>query len=242
MAESETGSGRPHSPVRLVIADVEDLARAGLRGVLGAEPDLEIVGEASSEGELLALCRRHRPDVVLVAAAPSSLDWQMVACGVRRWCPQAKLLVSALSWSEAQINHALGAGAHGVLLKDAPRWEIVAAVRRALQGEPPLLPALLGPEPPAAPGSPGVERLTAREHEVLELLARGLTNAAIARRLGIRPGTVKVHVEHIIGKLGAADRTQAVVRAVELGILDVSGGDAPPEPPCGGWYYRTGVP
>lgn len=188
--------------------------------MLAGEPDLQIVGEASSGREALELCRRWRPDLVLLDVRMPDLNGLEAAEAISRACPTAKVMFVTIYENPAYLVNAVKVGAAGYVLKDASRNEVIASIRRVLEGE-----RLLGACSTAARQrtagmlEPGVDLLTPREQDVLRLLARGQTNREIAGNLGIGVGTVKIHVQHIISKLGASDRTHAAVRAMELGYL-----------------------
>ena len=211
---------------RLIIADDHELARAGLRSMLADEPDLEIVGEAKNGLEAVNLCQRFRPDLVLMDVRMPQLDGFSATMTITGEYPATRVVIVTIHDKPDYLFEALKAGAAGYLLKDATRQEILSAVRRVLRGE-----ILLHPDLAARAlrhlacgiGQDGatVDRLTPRELEVLRLLAQGKTNREIADQLTVSVGTVKVHVEHILSKLGVADRTQAAVRAIELGLLDM---------------------
>jgi DNA-binding NarL/FixJ family response regulator len=219
----EIGAGR----ARLLIADDHELARLGLRTMLAPEPDLEVVGEASTGRETLALVRQLQPDLVLMDIRMPDLDGLVATRAIKEEFPRMSVLIVTLSEDPDYLVEALRAGAAGYVLKDASRREVVMAVRHVLGGESPIDPKLAAQlihrvssmqAPPAEP-SRRVDELTRRELEVLRLVAEGKTNAVIAQSLFVSLGTVKVHVERIINKLGVSDRTQAAVRAAELGLL-----------------------
>jgi DNA-binding NarL/FixJ family response regulator len=214
--------------VRVLLVDDEALVRTGLRMILEAEADLEVVGEASDGAAALALCRRLRPDVALVDIRMPRVDGITVA---RRLSadPDLRTAVVMLTTFDADehVVEALRAGATGFLLKSMPREQLVAAVRAAVSGEALLAPALLrrllddyvGRSASAPAATAGLERLTPREDEVLRLMARGLSNAEIAARLVLGEGTVKTHVARVLAKLELRDRVQAVVVAYESGLV-----------------------
>jgi NarL family two-component system response regulator LiaR len=217
--------GSRSQPARLVIADDHELAREGLRAMLEHEPDLEVVGEATTGREALEVCRRLQPDLVLMDVRMPDMDGLAAAQAIKEEWPRISILAITLSEDPDYLLRALKVGVAGYVLKDASRADVVAAVRRALGGESPIdqrLSVVLlrrlaeDRRTPAAPSGPG---LTPREQEVLRLVAEGKTNAAIAERLFVSVSTVKVNVEHIIDKLGVSDRTQAAVRAIELGLI-----------------------
>jgi DNA-binding NarL/FixJ family response regulator len=204
--------------IRLLIADDHPVVRDGLRGMLTGQPDLEVVGEAATGAEALALVPRVRPDVALVDLRMPELDGVATIRALRERHPEVRVLVLTTFDTERDVVSAIEAGATGYLLKDAPRAELSRAVRAAARGETVLAPAvatrLVGQlREPAAPA------LTARELQVLELVARGATNRAVAARLHVSEATVKTHLVHAFGKLGVSDRTAAVAVALERRLL-----------------------
>jgi DNA-binding NarL/FixJ family response regulator len=212
-------------PARVIIADDHELARAGLRSMLAGEPGIEVVGEAVNGREALNLCRRLEPELALLDMRMPEMDGLAATRAIKKACPTTSVIIVTMHENPDYLFEALKAGAAGYLLKDVSQREVVAAVQRVLRGEALLNPELatqllrrLAGETPSGTGR-APERLTPREHEVLRLLAQGQTNREIAKALVVSVGTVKVHVEHIIAKLGVSDRTQAAVRAVELGLL-----------------------
>jgi len=212
---------------RIIIADDHELARLGLRTMLEPEPDLEVIGEAATGREAVALSSQLQPDLVLMDIRMPDLDGLMATRAIKEELPHTSILVVTLSEDPDYLLEALRVGAAGFVLKDASRREVVAAVRQVLSGESPLdpklaaaaHPPLAGQTPPKDEPARHGDNLTQRELEVLRLVAEGKTNHDIAQALFVSVGTVKVHVERIIDKLGVSDRTQAAVRAVELGYL-----------------------
>jgi DNA-binding NarL/FixJ family response regulator len=210
---------------RLAIVDDHDLARAGLRSVLAGERGLEVVGEAADGRQALALCRRLRPDLVLMDIRMRDQDGLAATSAIKREYPDISVIMVTMHEDPDYLLEALKAGAAGYVLKGATKREIVTTVRRVLRGESALEPSLaaqvlrrLAGEAPRDAPAPA-EPLTPREGEVLRLVARGRTNQEIGRELVLSVSTVKTHLEHIIAKLGVSDRTQAAVRAAELGLL-----------------------
>jgi DNA-binding NarL/FixJ family response regulator len=210
---------------RLLIADDHELARAGLRSMLAGEAALEVVGEASTGREAVKLTRRLEPDLVLMDVRMPELDGLGATRAIKEACPGISVIIVTMYENPDYLYQALKAGAAGYVLKDATQQQVVTAVRQVLAGEVLLNPSLatqllrrLAEELPRR-AEAAVEPLTPREGEVLQLLAQGQTNREIALNLRVSVGTVKVHVERIIAKLGASDRTQAAVRAIELGLL-----------------------
>jgi DNA-binding NarL/FixJ family response regulator len=203
--------------VRLLLVGDDPLARGGLGALLGGEPDLTLVGEASAEESLRDAVAATEPDAVLWDLGPTSAS----AGSLERAAELGDCPFVALVGDPDLARDALAAGASGVLPRNAPPSRLAAALTAAasrlvvLDGS--LAESLLRPRPPAR--AELVEELTPREQEVLELLAQGLTNKAIAERLGVSDHTAKFHVNSILGKLGAGTRTEALVLAARLGLI-----------------------
>ena len=215
---------------RIVIVDDHELARAGLKYVLERQPDLEVVGEAASGEEALAIGPTLRPDLFLMDVRLPGIDGLATTRAIKVRCPTASVVIMTMHANPEYLSEALKAGAAGYLLKDATHAEVLAAVRQVLRGESPFSGQVLGQllrrisadAGGAVPPPPDV-RLTPREREVLNLVVMGNTNKEIGATLTITAGTAKSHVERIIRKLGVTDRTQAAVRAVTLGISPRAG-------------------
>lgn len=220
---------RPPERAQLVIADDHELTRVGLRGMLSGERDIEIIGEAATGREAWALCRRLHPDLALLDVRMPDMDGLEATRAIKQDCPRTAVVIVTVFENADYLFSALKAGAAGYLLKDATRRDLLAAVRQVLRGDSILNGDLAAralhrlARETAHPADAGPERLTPREREVLHLLVQGLTNRQIARTLVISVSTAKAHVEHIIGKLGVSDRTQAAVKAVEMGIVPFGG-------------------
>ncbi|WP_369244976.1 response regulator [Streptomyces sp. R41] len=216
-------------PVTVLLVDDEPLVRAGLRAVLEAQPDIEVVGEAADGAAVIPLVRQLRPDVVAMDVRMPLLDGiEATRAVLRTVSDPPKILVVTTFENDEYVYEALRAGADGFLLKRARPAEIVHAVRLVAEGESLLFPASVrqlaaeyGDGAGNAAARAAMERaaLTEREAEVLRLMARGLSNAEIAARLVVGTETVKSHVSAVLAKLGARDRTQAVIAAYESGFV-----------------------
>ena len=210
---------------RTIIADDHELSRAGLRNMLQDERTLTIVGEATNGREAVALCQELSPDLALLDVRMPEMDGLAAARAIRQSCPQTRVLIVTTHENPDYLMAALKAGAAGYVLKDVTRQDLLITIRRVLRGESVLSGEIaaralqrLAAQRASSDGAPP-ERLTPREHEVLGQIVEGRTNRQIAQKLSLSVGTVKIHVEHIIAKLGVADRTQAAVRAIEAGLL-----------------------
>lgn len=212
-------------PVTVLLVDDEPLVRAGLRAVLEAQPDIEVVGEAGDGAAVIPLVRQLRPDVVAMDVRMPLMDGIEATRVVLRTVPDPpKILVVTTFENDEYVYEALRAGADGFLLKRARPAEIVHAVRLVAEGESLLFPAAvrqLAAEYGTSKARQAMDRasLTERESAVLRLMARGLSNAEIAARLMVGVETVKTHVSAVLAKLGARDRTQAVIAAYESGFV-----------------------
>ena len=206
--------------IRLLLADDHPVVRAGLAGMLAAEEDLDIVGEAADGEAAVVLARELLPDVVLMDLRMPGTDGVTATARISRELPQVRVLVLTTYDTDGDIVRAVEAGASGYLLKDTPRRELADAVRAAARGETVLAPAAAAilltrmrtPTPVQQP-------LTARETQVLALVGEGRTNADIGRELFISEATVKTHLIRIFQKLGVDDRTAAVTAAMRGGLL-----------------------
>ncbi|MQY37149.1 Transcriptional regulatory protein LiaR [Streptomyces sp. RB17] len=215
-------------PVTVLLVDDEPLVRAGLRAVLEAQPDIEVVGEAADGAAVIPLVRQLRPDVVAMDVRMPLMDGiEATQAVLRTVADPPKILVVTTFEDDEYVYEALRAGADGFLLKRARPAEIVHAVRLVAAGESLLFPASVrrlaaryGDGDRPARAALERARLTEREAEVLRLMARGLSNAEIAARLVVGTETVKSHVSAVLAKLGARDRTQAVIVAYESGFVE----------------------
>jgi DNA-binding NarL/FixJ family response regulator len=215
-------------PIRLLLADDQQLLRTGFRMVLGTEPDLDIVGEAGDGVEAVDLARRLLPDVVLMDIRMPRLDGVAATRAiVTARLPVRVLILTTFDLDEYVVG-ALRAGASGFLAKDVPATDLVSAIRTVAAGEAVVAPRILRrlldnwahalPDPDATPPR-DLAALTDREREVLVQVARGQSNAEIAKELRVSETTVKTHVGHLLTKLNLRDRVQAVVLAYETGLV-----------------------
>jgi len=211
--------------IRVVIADDHPLFRDGVRALLSTEPDLELVGEATTGDEAVARVGELRPDVVLMDVQMPGLGGIDATRRIAAAGPEVAVLVMTMFEDDHLVFAAMRAGARGYLLKGARQAAVLRAIRSVANGEVVFGPGVAervldffsGAQPASVPPSLFPE-LSDREREVLQLLARGLKNTAIADQLVLSPKTVRNHVSTILGKLQVADRTQAAVRAREAGL------------------------
>jgi DNA-binding NarL/FixJ family response regulator len=213
--------------IRVLIVDDDDLMRAGLRGVLSSDEAIELVGEADDGRQAAYRTRLLRPDVVLMDVRMPDLDGISATRELLAAFPDVKVVILTTFEQDDYIFGALSAGASGFLLKRTRPEELIAAIHTIAAGDSLLSPSvtsrvverMAGQSPPDAERDARLEELTARETEVLGLVARGLSNAEIAANLVIEESTVKTHLKRILAKLGARDRVQAVIFAYESGLV-----------------------
>jgi DNA-binding NarL/FixJ family response regulator len=209
--------------LRILIADDEPLVRTGLRAILDMEDDLTVVGEATSGAQVLPLVRQLRPDLVLMDVRMPDVDGIQATRYLVENVPEPpRILVITTFENDEYVYDALRAGATGFLLKRTPPEDILAAVRLVATGDSLLFPTAirnLAVRHASRRGDGPTHALTEREADVLRLIAQGLSNVEIASRLYITPQTVKTHVSKVLAKLGARDRTQAVIIAYESGFV-----------------------
>jgi len=212
--------------IRILLADDQSLFREALRMLITSQPDLEVVGEAANGEEAIKLADSFRPNVVLMDLQMPVMNGVAATRQLHSTQPDCHVIALTTFDGDEYIFDCLRAGAVGYLLKDAPSENLFAAIRAAARGESFLQPSVttrvlaeftrLSDQPPASPML--VEPLSDREHEILRLIAKGSTNREIAESLFITEGTVKNHVTNILSKLDVRDRTQAALKARELGF------------------------
>ena len=229
MTNGEPRRTKEFGPARVVIADDHVLIRQGLKTMLSRQPDVEIVGEAENGREALELCRSLRPDLILMDVRMPEMNGLQATQAIKKEFPQASVLIVTSHEDPDYLFEAIKAGCAGYVLKEAGQEELTTVIRKVLDGE-----SLLDPQLSAQllqrmvdeaqkkdePGEALLSNpLSQREAEVLRLVAKGQTNRQIAQALLLSLGTVKTYVKRIIDKLEVSDRTQAAVRAIDLGLL-----------------------
>ncbi len=216
------------SPVRVLIADDQELFREGLHTLLSVQPDLQVVGEARNGEEVLCLAATLKPDVILMDLRMPLLNGIAATRRLKNSQPESKVIVLTTFDDDEDVFEGLRAGAVGYLLKDVSSEKLVEAIRAVARGESFLQPSIAGKviaefarlsPHPSSKAQALVEPLSERELDILRLMSQGASNKEIANRLIITVGTVKNHVTNILAKLGVRDRTQAALKAKELGII-----------------------
>jgi DNA-binding NarL/FixJ family response regulator len=203
--------------IRVLCIDDHPLVRKGIASILGNEPDIDLVGEAGNGLDAVAMFRAHRPDVTLMDLRMPQLDGIEAVKQIRAEFPEAKIIALTSFDGDQEIYRALEAGVRGYLLKEMVHTEVLRAIRLVHSGKRLMPPEVAERLTEYFPKS----ALTPREIEVLTLVATGLANKEIAHKLGTADGTVKIHVQNILSKLNASDRTHAVTIAVQRGIIQL---------------------
>ena len=214
--------------IRVVVADDEALVRGGISMILEAQPDMEVVGEAADGGEAIRLCRQLAPDVALLdVRMPGTTGIEATGQIVAQTNPPVRVLILTTFDDDEYLYETMKAGASGFLLKSVPPEHLAQAVRSVANGDCLLAPAVtrrlverfVRRPPPGTTTPPELAELTNREQEVLQLIARGLSNSEIAAALFLSEGTVKTHVNRVFRKLELRDRVHAVLFAYETGLV-----------------------
>jgi DNA-binding NarL/FixJ family response regulator len=226
-SESPADPADGNATVRVMIVDDDELMRTGLRSVLSSDETIEVVAEAEDGHQAVRRAPRARPDVVLMDVRMPDLDGIAATDQLLAAAPAAKVVILTTFEEDEYIHGALRAGASGFLLKRTSPEELIEAVHRIAAGEALLSPSvtrrvidqMVARPLPTGGEDPRLEELTPREREVLELIARGLSNREIAAELTVEETTVKTHVKRVLTKLGVRDRVHAVILAYEAGIV-----------------------
>jgi DNA-binding NarL/FixJ family response regulator len=212
--------------IELVIADDQQLVRSGFGMIIGAEPDMSVIGEATDGAEAVRLVKSLKPDIVLMDVQMPGTDGLEATAAITAMEDGPRVIILTTFERDDYVFTALRNGASGFLLKNAPPDTLIEAIRTVASGDALLAPSVtrrlveeFARRPGATVTSEAADRLTEREREVLVLLARGMTNAEIAEELFVGEATVKTHVSNVLTKLGLRDRVQAVVFAYENGVV-----------------------
>ncbi|PZS12358.1 MAG: DNA-binding response regulator [Solirubrobacterales bacterium] len=210
--------------IKVLVVDDHAVVREGLRTFLALQDGIEVVGEAADGEEAVAQAQRLAPDVILMDLVMPRLDGVGAMRALRASAPESRVIVLTSFLEDDRLLPAIRAGAAGYLLKNVEPAELARAIRAARAGEVLIDPSVAARlvqaiGEPLASGTPGPERLTRREREVLELIAAGRSNKRIALELEVSEKTVKAHVGHVLAKLGVSDRTQAALLAVRDGLV-----------------------
>lgn len=231
MTVDEKGSSTAH--IRVLIVDDHQIVRKGIRAVLTETPGFEVVGEAGNGQDALVCAQEMHPDVILMDLLMPVMDGVEATRRISSSQPQARILVLTSFATDNNVFPAIKAGALGYLLKDSSPAELVRAIRQVHRGEPSLDPAiarkLMQEIAHPAARTPAPDALTARETNVLGLVAQGMSNQEIADRIMVSEPTVRTHMSRILAKLHLASRTQAALYAVREGLTDQGAAGAPEE-------------
>jgi len=207
--------------IRILITDDHPVVREGLSGMLAGQPDFEVIGLAADGGTAVTMHGSLAPDVTLMDLRMPGMDGVVAIKAIKAQQPSSRIIVLTTYDSDADILPAIEAGATGYLLKDAPREDLFRAIRAAARGDSVLAPSVAA-RLMTRMRAPAEVNLSAREIEVLQLVAKGASNEEIGKSLHISTATVKTHLIHINSKLGVDDRTAAVTKALEKGIITLA--------------------
>jgi DNA-binding NarL/FixJ family response regulator len=215
MPESAQAASKP--PIRVMLADDHPIVCLGLATMIDSQPDMKVVAQASNGRQAIELFAKHRPDVTLIDLRMPEQSGVDAIRAIRATHPAAVFIVLTTYQGDEDIHKAMKAGAQGYLLKGMPHDDLLDAIRRVHSGVQYLPPSVRDTLANRLPSS----ELSPREQQILELIVKGLSNKQIADRLGITEGTVKWHVNAILGRLNVSDRTQAAVAALNRGIVQL---------------------
>jgi len=204
-------------PIRILVVDDHFMVRMGLSASLNVEPDMEVVAEAGTGEAALEACRKHHPNLVIMDVRLPGMGGSDATAAILRQFPDVRVLMLSTHAGEEEIYRALQAGAHGYVLKNLVREELLRAIRQVVEGQRYLDPAVA----PVLAARVGRRTLTSRELEILRMVAKGLGNKEIGAALKIAEVTVKLHVSHVLEKLNVRDRTEAATAAVQRGIISL---------------------
>jgi DNA-binding NarL/FixJ family response regulator len=210
--------------MKVIICDDQDIVRDGLELLLKLEADIEIIGIATDGAEAIEMAEREKPDLVLMDLKMPIMNGVDATREIKAKCPGVKVLVLTTYGTDEWVFDAIRAGASGYLLKDAPREQVLNAIKGTVEGKTYVDPSVAGKilgeisSTKKKPATLITSKLTQRETEVLQLLAKGLSNEEIAKQLFLSEGTVRNHIGSIVGKLGVSDRTQAAIIALQHGL------------------------
>ncbi len=211
-----TASAARREKIRLLLVDDHIVVRMGLVTAAGSEPDMTVVADVASGPEALAAYRKHRPDVVVLDLRMQGMGGVETLRQLRTEFPDARIVIFSNYASGEEVYQALRSGASGFVVKEMSLERLLEGIRRVYQGE-----QYIPTEIAARIGERMLTQLSTRESEVLQLVARGLSNKEIGSALAITEGTVKIHLTNILSKLGVSDRTQAILAAAKRGILQL---------------------
>ncbi|NQW16293.1 MAG: response regulator transcription factor [Chloroflexi bacterium] len=211
--------------IRVMVADDHAIIREALEAAISRSQGLELVGQASSGSEAIGMCRSLQPDVIVMDLRLGDMSGISAVAQIRADSPQTKVLVFTSSKGEADVTGAIEAGARGYLLKGSSSSEVIAAIRTIQIGgstiEPSVASILFDRMAGGRVSEDKATTVTSREKEILTLIAGGMTNQEVGGRLNIAEATVKTHLTHAYSKLNVSDRTEAVVRALQLGLIEI---------------------
>lgn len=212
-------------PIRVLVVDDHVFVRRGIQMFLKTDPSIEVIGEAENGRQAIIKAQQCRPDVILMDLSMTQMGGIEAIVAIKSEFPGTKIIVLTMHQQEDTVRGAIGAGADGYLLKDSSEDTLLQAIYAVQQGGLTVHPSVaryllnIAPQPEPEPNTPPTIFLTEREEQVLQLLVTGISNKAIAKELNLGSGTVKIYVSNILSKFNASSRTEAVVKALELGLI-----------------------